>query len=248
MKLDFVKMQAAGNDYIYVDCFRYCLNRPEDLAVKLSRRRYGVGSDGLITMHASENADIAIKIYNADGSTAKMCGNALRCVALYMLKFRKLSGNRVLIETDSGVRAVEKIAGSDSFSADMGKAEFINKNGIALTNVGNLHRVVFCDEITGADFKSLPDFCPDLYNTELCRALSSDKLQARVYERGSKETLSCGSGACAAAAYGVKCGYLTPGEITVDFPGGKLKVFVSSDFAVKLTGEAHVVYTGRIYV
>lgn len=245
MTLDFVKMQAAGNDYIYIDCFEKRVYSPQKLAVKLSKRRYGAGGDGIILMRQSKCADVAISIYNADGSKAAMCGNALRCVALYMKKFRFIRRKTVFVETQSGVREVKCLPGG-YFSAEMGKAEFKSECGCQLVDVGNLHRVEWRPSVQDADFFRLNNFRPDMYNTEICRVVSRSEIEARVYERGSGETFSCGSGACAAAASGVKKGVLCPGKIAVSFPGGKLTVEVSENYALRLIGGADIVYCGRV--
>lgn len=246
MLIDFVKMHAEGNDYIYVDCFGFSLVRPAEAAVKLSPRRLGVGADGLITMHASDSAAVKIKIYNADGTVAGMCGNALRCVALYMREFRGVKKDEISVETDCGIKPVKKAEGKNRFTVTMGRAKFCESGGIILTDVGNLHRVCFSDGSESTSFDSLENFRPDLYNTEICTVTPDCGINARVYERGSGETMSCGSGACAAAASAVRKGLLRPGRIDVRFPGGVLRVSVDENYLTELTGGAQIVYTGRV--
>lgn len=248
MIIDFVKMQAAGNDYIYVDCDKFVFRNASSVAKNLSRRRYSVGSDGLVLMEKSDVADVKMIIYNADGSRALTCGNALRCVALYMAERKNFSRGEITVETDSGVKSVkvsESCDGCREFTVDMGKATFVNEYGTLITDVGNLHRVELCDDTKTADFSLIGDMRPDVYNTELVKIISPGTVAARVFERGSGETQACGSGACAIAAYCVYRKIFGFGKVRVIYPGGTLYAEVKEDYGVSLTGDAHFVYDGR---
>lgn len=249
MIIDFVKMQAAGNDYIYVECCNFSFFKPGETAKKLSRRRFSVGADGLVVMCSSEIADVKMTIYNADGSRAQICGNALRCVAHYMKEKKNFSGETIAVETDSGVKKITTELSADGgrvYSAEMGKARFISDHGILLTDVGNLHRVEICKNVDDVNFSEFPDMRSDLYNTEAVSIEADGVVRARVLERGSGETAACGSGACAIAAYCVYNGIFGTGKTRVIYPGGELTVLVNPDYSLMLTGDAELVYEGRI--
>lgn len=251
MTIDFVKMQAAGNDYIYADCEKFVFRDASSVAKDLSRRRYSVGSDGLVLLEKSDVADVKIKIYNADGSRAATCGNALRCVGLYMLERKNICREVITVETDSGVKKVkvsERADGLREFTVEMGKAKFTNEYGTLITNVGNLHRVELCENPKTADFARLCDMRPDVYNTELVRIIAPGTVEARVFERGSGETPACGSGACAIAAYCVYRKIFGFGKVRVIYPGGTLYAEVKEDYAVSLTGDANFVFDGRVEI
>ena len=220
MNLKFTKMQACGNDYVYVDCTNFSLVDASAVAKKLSPRRYSVGSDGLVVIKSSRKTDVCMEIYNADGSRAELCGNALRCVAKYCFERKKFSGNIIGIETDCGEKIVEKIVRDKKTEKT--------------------------DDVRSSDFFSLKNFRPDLYNTEIFSVTGKNSASARVFERGSGETLSCGSGACAIAAFGVYSGYFSLGEITVKYPGGTLYVNVDKNYLCTLTGEANFVFDGEV--
>ena len=128
MKLEFTKMQACGNDYVYVDCFCKSVDYPAKIAKNLSIRRFSVGSDGLVLIMPSDEADAKMKIFNSDGSEAKMCGNAIRCVAKYLYDTGTVKRKNIDIETPTGVKRT-KIVSSDGktaiVSVEMGRATFI---------------------------------------------------------------------------------------------------------------------------
>ena len=189
------------------------------------------------------------EIYNADGSRAELCGNALRCVAKYCFERKKFSGNIIGIETDCGEKIVEKIVRDKKtyYSAKIGQAKFANdRDGKTIVSLGNPHRTEKTDDVRSSDFFSLKNFRPDLYNTEIFSVTGKNSASARVFERGSGETLSCGSGACAIAAFGVYSGYFSLGEITVKYPGGTLYVNVDKNYLCTLTGEANFVFDGEV--
>ena len=223
MNLKFTKMQACGNDYVYVDCTNFSLVDASAVAKKLSPRRYSVGSDGLVVIKSSRKTDVCMEIYNADGSRAELCGNALRCVAKYCFERKKFSGNKI---------------GQAKFASD--------RDGKTIVSLGNPHRTEKTDDVRSSDFFSLKNFRPDLYNTEIFSVTGKNSASARVFERGSGETLSCGSGACAIAAFGVYSGYFSLGEITVKYPGGTLYVNVDKNYLCTLTGEANFVFDGEV--
>ena len=172
MKITFVKMHGAGNDYIFVDCFKNAVEQPEKLAVNISDRHFGVGSDGLVLILPSEIADCKMRIFNADGSEAKMCGNAIRCVGKYFYENIDNQKDIIKIDTLSGIKILELFVENkivNEVRVDMGKADFTAKNIpiicksdtyinspieidgkefiITAVSIGNPHAVVFCENV-----------------------------------------------------------------------------------------------------
>jgi len=122
----FTKMHGLGNDYVYVDCFTEKLDDPRQLAIAISDRHFGVGSDGLIlVMPSTEAADVRMRIFNADGSEAQMCGNGIRCVAKYAYDYGHTAANPMRVETAAGIKTIELQLGPDgkvvAATVDMGK-------------------------------------------------------------------------------------------------------------------------------
>ena len=275
MKRRFIKMHGAGNDYIYFDCLREA--EPEDpaaLSVRLSDRHKGIGGDGVVLICPSGIADAKMRMFNADGSEGRMCGNAIRCVAKYL--FDNVSPKeRMAVETLSGVKELTVFAEGGkarSVRVDMGPASFAPASvpvlwegesvvgapyavggrtfSITCLSMGNPHCVVFADPdgedlaAIGPLFENAPVF-PARVNTEFVRKIGERTLKMRVWERGSGETLACGTGACAAAAAAVKLGLCPAGEeIEVRLRGGTL--FVTVGDTVFLRGPAETVFTGEI--
>lgn len=277
MKKAFVKMQGCGNDYIYFDCMDG--NIPADmpqLSLRLSDRHFGIGGDGIILICPSETADARMRIFNADGSEGKMCGNGVRCVGKYLYERLGMHRDVLTVETLSGVKTLRPAATDGvvtAVSVDMGPADFSAATipffssdgqtvGVPLTvagteyvvtclSMGNPHCVVFCGdplsmplEEIGPAFERHPAF-PESVNTEFVRVLSPDALQMRVWERGSGETMACGTGACAAAAAAVANGLCgRDRDIEVKLPGGSLIIRVAPD-TVWMTGPAVTAFTGE---
>jgi diaminopimelate epimerase len=280
MKIEFTKMHGAGNDYIYIDCFR--APEPPDLprlAKEMSRRHFSVGADGLVLILPSEAADARMRMFNADGSEGKMCGNAIRCVGKYLFESGLTDKEALTIDTPSGVKrlvlTVERrgdAAEVSSVSVDMGQASFAPEDipaasdapaidyplaacgkeyKITAVSMGNPHAVVFMPDIDGLPLERLGplfenhELFPERVNTEFVEVIDGVTLKMRVWERGSGETLACGTGACASVAAAVKKGICkadTP--VTVKLSGGDLVVTVSADFGVIMAGGAEKAYEG----
>ena len=270
----FVKMEGAGNDYIYFDCLREPLASPENLAVRLSDRHRGIGGDGIVLICPSGRADAKMRMFNADGSEGKMCGNAIRCVGKYLFESGAVPKSEMEIETLSGIKRLWLFPEGGTVRrvrVDMGKAEFaaakipVNlpaaqiidyplrlagmQRRITCVSMGNPHCVVFEDpdgielDAVGPLFENASVF-PQRVNTEFVQKTGERSLKMRVWERGSGETLACGTGACAAAAASGAIGMFPRGEdITVRLPGGELVVNVGD--RVLMTGEARRVFTGE---
>lgn len=276
--MNFVKMHGAGNDYIYIDGFCEEVPNPEETAITLSRKHFGIGADGIVIIRPDETADCFMDIYNADGSRAKMCGNAVRCVAKFLYDRKRLNGICAKINTLSGLRTVaidEKDGKAVSATVNMGKpvlngksiptrfGDAVVKNksifvydryfDVTCLSMGNPHCVTFCDDpdlmdlsVLGSAFEN-HEYFPDRINAEFVSVIGKNALKVRVHERGSGETLACGTGACASAVAAVLLGLCDrESEISVKMKGGELFVCWSNDGDVYLNGEAVEVFTGKI--
>ena len=277
--MKFTKMQGIGNDYIYVNCFEEQVVNPEQLSVRLSDRRFGIGGDGLILIMPSQIADFKMRIFNADGSEAMMCGNGTRCIGKYVYEHGLANKTHITLETNSSIKYLELHCTGDqvtSVTVDMGKAiltpreipvesdsqePFVAKpvqvgdrlERLTCVSVGNPHAIVFCDRVEDLDLEKLgPLFehhaiFPDRVNTEFVRVIDDHTLQMRVWERGSGETLACGTGACATTVAAVLNGYCPQGEpILVKLRGGDLTITYQADGTVMMTGPAEEVFQGEI--
>ncbi|HAM69847.1 MAG TPA: diaminopimelate epimerase [Ruminococcus sp.] len=278
MKLNFTKMHGCGNDYIYFNCFEQEIADPAALAVRLSDRHFGVGGDGVILICPSETADAKMRMFNADGSEGKMCGNGVRCVGKYVYDSGIAAKPEVAIETLSGIKILRmKVEDGIAVGAtvNMGAAvlnpaeipaRFDGDTAVSVpltvggrdysvtcVSMGNPHCVVFVDaDVNTLDLPKIgPSFerheaFPEQVNTEFIRVIDDHTLQMRVWERGSGETLACGTGACAAAVAAVLNGFCPKGEdITIHLLGGDLTIRYT-DEAVFLTGPAATVFEGSV--
>ena len=260
MLLEFTKMQGVGNDYIYIDARKQVVKNPGQLAKQLSDRHFGVGGDGLVLMlPAPLGADITMAMYNADGSEGLMCGNAVRCVAQWLIENQVVHGNIVRIATKSGVKTVRRMR-DNYFSVYMGKATVNNvqlagMHNLTAVEIGNPHVVWFPEfEIANYDIRRLgrriehSKLFPHGTNVEFVRVVGDNQLQMRVWERGSGETLGCGTGACAAAIASVSRGLCNREKlIRVQLPGGELVVDCAGE-RVRLLGPAWTVFHGVIEI
>ncbi len=270
----FTKMHGAGNDYIYFDCLQEELEDPAEAAVKLSDRHKGIGGDGIVMICKSDVADAKMRMFNADGSEGKMCGNAIRCVGKYLYDHKIVQKTDVDIETLSGIKHLKLFAEDGKVKlvrVDMGAASFDPKSlpvllegevidrpvkvaggeyRITCVSMGNPHCVVFADpdatdvETLGRKFEN-DEIFPERVNTEFIKKIGKNALQMRVWERGSGETMACGTGACAAAAAACACGVCEYGQdVLVKLRGGDLIINVGE--TVYMTGEAVTVFTGEV--
>ncbi len=260
--MHFTKMHGLGNDYLYV--YGEVPENVSELSQRLSERHFGAGSDGMIYISPSNVADFKMRIFNADGSEAMMCGNGIRCVGKYVydkgytdkteLKIETLSGIKTLRLFVSGgrVKTVAVAMGRAAAGADM----TIDVDGTSVTltpvNVGNPHAVIFVDDPESAPVTELgpkiekhPAF-PGGVNVEFACRTGENEIRMRVWERGSGVTMACGTGACATAAAAVKKGLCRPREDNfIKLDGGKLKINISPDGSVTMTGPAETVYEGE---
>lgn len=270
----FTKMDGAGNDYIYVDTTRYPISDPQTASVKWSNRHTGIGSDGLVLIGKPSilsGADFSMRIFNADGSEAKMCGNASRCIGKYLYERHLTDSSEIKLETLSGVKTLSLTLSPDRLTVtgvtvDMLHPAFhqasqydeqvgldaLREYGHPLfVSMGNPHCVVFVDDIAAIDVarvgamgEHLPAF-PERCNIEFAQLTGTDELRTRVWERGSGITMACGTGACATAVAAAHVG-LTSRESDVVMDGGRLHVRWAEDDHVMLSGPAEFVFDGEI--
>ena len=260
--MHFTKMHGLGNDYLYV--YGEVPENIVELSRKLSDRHFGAGSDGMIYIAPSEKADFSMRIFNADGSEALMCGNGIRCVGKYVYDKGYTEKTRLSVETLSGIKTLDmQTSGGKvkSVTVDMGKAlagedKELQVGGTRITgvpvSVGNPHFVIFTDDIDSVPLELLGpkiehyEAFPGGVNVEFVQVLGDGKLRMRVWERGSGITMACGTGACASAAAAVKKGFIRADETAaLVLDGGTLKSRVDSDGQVKMTGPAESIYEGE---
>lgn len=272
----FTKMHGCGNDYVYVDCFHEPMPRdPAALSQAVSDRHFGIGGDGLILICPSETADARMRMFNADGSEAEMCGNGLRCVAKYVYDHGIAKKPQLRIETGRGILSVtlEVAAGlARRVCVDMG-APILQASDIPTTlpgdppleapltvdgetlrftcvSMGNPHAVTFVEAITDRHVHGLGPLVerhsafPRKTNVEFIKVNRADDATMRVWERGSGETLACGTGACASAVAGVLTGRLAR-RVVMHLLGGDLELeWAERDGHVYMTGPATEVFSG----
>ena len=274
--MKFTKMHGCGNDYVYVDCTKAMISDPADVARKVSDRHFGVGSDGLILICPSQQADFRMAMFNADGSEGAMCGNGIRCVAKFVYDKGLTDKTRITVETRAGIKTLDLTVEDGKVSlvrVDMGlpncTTEAIPVRGMGdfvvgrhvnvagqdwvmtCVSMGNPHAVVWVDEVAGLPLEQLgPRFehhimFPDRVNTEFVQILNDHEINMRVWERGSGETLACGTGACASVA----ATYLnrrTGSDVLVHLRGGDLRIEIGDDGHLYMTGPAATVFEGEI--
>lgn len=275
-EIKFTKMHGIGNDYVYIDCMKHTPDKLSELSIEMSDRHTGIGGDGIILILPSEVADFKMRIFNADGSEAKMCGNGIRCVGKYVYDFGLTSKTEIAVDTNSGIKYLKLKPGADGniseVTVDMGEPNLIaaqvpvefsgeqmvetevetNTGGIvAITAVsmGNPHGVIFYEgetpdvHATGRELEMHPMW-PDRANIEFANVISPSEISMRVWERGSGETMACGTGACATAVAAITTGRANR-TVTIHLLGGDLSIYWNpEDNHVYMTGGATTVFTG----
>ena len=277
--MKFAKMHGAGNDYVYVNCFEENIPDRSALAIKVSERHFGVGSDGLICICPSDKADFKMDMYNADGSSSPMCGNGIRCVGKYVYDHGMTDKEVITIESggkvktlwlnveDGKVKTAKVDMGKPILSPEEipvaleGESVILHPAHIAgdewlisCVSMGNPHCVVFVQDADALDleqigpmFENHPLF-PKRINTEFVQVVDRETLKMRVWERGSGETLACGTGASASLVAAVLAGksetkarlLLRGGELVIEWDREKNTVY--------MTGPAETVFEGELYI
>lgn len=284
--MKFTKMHGCGNDYVYVDCTKEVIPNISETAIRVSDRHFGIGSDGLILIKASDVADFEMDMYNADGSRGKMCGNGIRCVAKYVYDHGLTDKTTITVNTLSGVKTLKLTVEDGKVSkvrVDMGEPELIpaqvpvkasvlgladdrreaivaepleikgRSYDITCVSMGNPHCITFIEE----DVRDFPleavgpvfekhELFPERVNTEFINVIDKNHLRMRVWERGSGETLACGTGACAVAVASYLNGF-TGRSVDIELLGGHLEVvYDEKTNHVFMTGPATEVFSGEI--
>lgn len=297
--MKFTKMHGAGNDYIYVDCTQSVIDNPSQVAIDLSDRHFGIGSDGLILIKKSDKADFFMEMYNADGSQGQMCGNGIRCVGKFVYDNGLTDKTTVTIDTLAGVKILELKTGADgkvetarvnmgapileaaqipvdtkelkeykgceieTIAGQVVKTPVVDETivvegkeyKVTAASMGNPHAIVYLDkdidikkfeiEKIGPFFENHKAF-PERINTEFIQVVDKNNLNMRVWERGSGETLACGTGACASLVATVLNG-MCDTTATLHLLGGDLKITWDKDKnTVYLEGPAKTVFTGEV--
>ncbi len=255
-------MQGLGNDYLYV--YGECIN-PSELSIKLSDRHFGAGSDGMIWISESKVADFKMRIFNADGSEAMMCGNGIRCVGKYVYDKGYTDKTEIAVETLSGIKYLTLFVENAKVklvSVNMGQSVPQEKftldvygEDVEMTPVsmGNPHTIIYVDDIEKAPLTTLgPKVEKHPYfeggvNVEFVQVIDKNNLRMRVWERGSGVTMACGTGACATTMASILNGYCNYGEmVNVHLDGGTLNIIIDTDNTVTMTGPAEIVFEGEV--
>ena len=274
--IKFTKMHGAGNDYIYVNTLLYNIEDPNAASIKWSDRHKGIGSDGLVLIckPTSMRADYRMRIFNADGSEAMMCGNASRCIGKYLYERGLTHSTSIRLETLSGIKTLHLHLNEDktqveSVTVDMLEPQLENSKQYAsegdgtlkaafrsfkgtFVSMGNPHFVTFVDDIDDIDiarFGSIMEHdksFPERANIEFAQIMPDGEIRTRVWERGSGITMACGTGACATAvAAALTNGRGRTSDIKMD--GGTLHIeWSEADNHVYMTGPAAFVFDGEI--
>lgn len=270
-RIKFTKMHGNGNDFIVINALEQSYPQLSAKAKALCDRRFGIGCDQLLVLKPSEVADLRMLIYNNDGSEVEMCGNGIRCFALYARKHKLFEGDELSVETLGGVKKIRLL--NELVEVDMGepilkapqipvnlegmvigKSMDLNGHNYSITcvSMGNPHCVIFVDNVDEYPVKKIgPLFenyslFPKRINVEFAQILDKNSIKLRVWERGAGETLACGTGACATAVAAVLNGH-TSRKVNVKLPGGDLEInWSEKDNHVYMTGAGVEVFEGEI--
>jgi diaminopimelate epimerase len=273
--LNFIKMEGLGNDFLVThEISPESVQFIADQTITLCDRRHGIGGDGVILVLPSSKADFRMRIFNSDGSEAEMCGNGIRCCALYVKTIHLSEKPSLTFETGAGMISTESL-GNSLFRVNMGKPILdaskipttkacckvimhdlrvdCNSFKITAVSMGNPHAVIYADELSdnlvhtwGKKIENHP-FFPKKTNVEFIKVLSNSEIQMRVWERGCGETQACGTGACAAAVAGI-VNHLHDNKVTVHLLGGDLQIEWDGNESnpVFMTGPARIAFRGSV--
>jgi diaminopimelate epimerase len=276
MKLRFTKMQGAGNDFVVIDATKTPVHLSHGQIQHIANRFFGVGCDQLLMVESTETVgvDFRYRIFNADGGEVEQCGNGARCFVRFVVEKGLTHKREIKVETASGVITL-MLQDDGQVTVNMGAPRFIPAQvpfeadaqastyelplahdtvTISAVSMGNPHAVMLVDNVHTAEVASLgpqieshPRF-PQRVNAGFMQVLNAHEINLRVYERGSGETLACGTGACAAAVSGIQLGTLQS-PVKVHTRGGILTIQWAGDGApVMMTGPAEIVFDGEIEI
>lgn len=278
--MKFTKMQGCGNDYVYINGFTEHIpdNEKSELAIKLSERHFGIGSDGIIFINPGKVAEFEMEMYNADGSRSEMCGNGMRCVGKYIYDYGLTDKTEVTVESAGAIKYLTLYPGADGkierIRVNMGapilkasEVPVVSENETVVdetitvlgkdykmtcVSMGNPHAVVFMDGVKELDIEAIgPSFenherFPRRTNTEFVQIIDRSHVLMRVWERGTGETLACGTGCCATVVACILNG-LTDNKVDVEVLGGHIEIeWNREENLVYMTGPAKVSFDGEI--
>jgi diaminopimelate epimerase len=270
--IQFSKMQGAGNDFMVIDAINQSIALTAQQIQTLAHRQFGVGFDQLLLVENSKIADFKYRIFNADGSEVAQCGNGARCFVRFVVDQDLTDKREISVETASGIIA-PKLEDNGLVTVNMGAPRFeladvpfiadhvantytlevnVQRVEIAALSMGNPHAVQIVDDVDSAPVVALgsqielhPRF-PERVNAGFMQIVDAHHIKLRVFERGSGETLACGTGACAAAVAGIQQGRLQS-PVKVSARGGELHIaWQGSTAPVMMTGPAVTVFTGTL--
>lgn len=282
MKIKFTKMQAYGNDYVYINAIDQDIESLDvnELARRVSDRHFYIGSDGMVLICASKVADFKMRMFNPDGSEGEMCGNAIRSLGKFVYDHDLTDKTVLEIETLAGIKILtlsvengkvsnivanigEPIFDKDKIPAVTDKDMFINEKvtvldrefEISAMSWGNPHCVIFVDDIFGLDvhkygraIEHSTDVFPNKINVTFAQIENENYIKMREWERGTGETIGCGTGCCTAAIIGHHLGKCSR-EVTVEQIGGNLDVRWDKETnTVFMKGPSHTVFESEIEV
>ena len=260
MAVRFTKMEGAGNDYVYVDAIRdeFDVERAPEIARRWSDRHFGIGADGLIVLQRGARAPVRMLMWNADGSRGAMCGNGLRCLARLAFDHGHVTASAFDVESDSGVHRCELLESGDVRTA-MGNVRCGPPVSIEIAgylvelvpgDAGNPHAVLFVDDLEKVDVRGLGAALqhhrafPGGVNVEFVQVVGRDILVQRTFERGSGETLACGTGAAVVVTAARQRGLASTGPVDVRLRGGTLRV-TGEGAGLAIEGPARTVFRGE---
>lgn len=275
MKLKFTKMQAYGNDYVYMDAIHQKIENPNLLSKKISDRHFGVGSDGLVLICPSDCCDFRMRIFNPDGTEAEMCGNALRSTAKFIYVHGLSRKEELIIETLGGHKVVRLFVEAGevcNIRASIGQPELSAKKVPVVTegdtflnqplkvadrvfmasslSWGNPHTVLFAEDVQSLDVEKYGPLVehmgcfPQRTNVTFAQVLDESHITIREWERGTGETLGCGTGCCSAVVTANLLG-MCGRKVEVLQLGGAMNVEWDEQDVVHMLGPSHVVYQGE---
>ena len=274
--MKFTKMQAYGNDYIYINAIKKNIPNLNKLAIYLSNRHYGIGGDGIVLICDSKVADYKMRIFNPDGTEAEMCGNALRSVGKYVYDYKLTNKHNITIETLGGIKTLNLTIKNDictNITANIGMPIFNPKNipvntikekfiledinildktfKLSSLSWGNPHTVLFVDDCMNFDiFKYGPaienklDIFPNRTNVTFAEVVNRNYIKIREWERGTGETIGCGTG-CASAVVIASILGLVNNKCKVEQIGGILDIEYK-DNNLYMSGPSNIVFEGNI--
>lgn len=255
--VDFVKMHGLGNDFVV---FQGPLHLGSEQIARLCHRQYGIGADGLLVISPLENNQVRMEYWNADGSTAEMCGNGLRCVVRFAVDAGFVRPGKFVVQTPAGSRKVMwDSIDATKIEVQVGKVtttvDPVQLEGLTFyeANVGNPHAITFVDDVQAAPVTTLgPEIetnqhFPNKTNVEFAQIVDKQRISLRIWERGVGETLACGTGMVSTAVVAAEQ-QLTTLPVTLVVPGGEANIWIDSEGFACILGPAERVFSGRIMV